>query len=72
MAEKQPPLEPGDEICCLHCRRWHPIFAADAVGTPYAQRMLYWTCRGARFFAGTRGDVSRHPTQRPIRKIFDN
>src|SRR5687768_6530375 len=33
--------------------------AHAAEATPYTQAMLYWVCRGARHYAGQRGQTSR-------------
>jgi hypothetical protein len=38
------PLEPDDELRCLHCRQWHPVMAWHSEGTPYTLQMLYWKC----------------------------
>ena len=61
------PLEPGDELHCLHCRRWHPVFAPHTEGTDATLKMLYWECRGLRYFAGFVGAPSRHETRRAAR-----
>jgi hypothetical protein len=45
---KQLPLEPGDELHCRHCRRWHSVVTWHSEGTPYKLRMLYWTCGEAK------------------------
>jgi len=58
-------LEPGDELHCPHCHRWHQVITRHATGTDYAIRMMYWTCRGATYYAGQDGHVSRHETRRP-------
>jgi hypothetical protein len=34
-------LEPGDEIRCPHCHRWHPVIRRQQTGTDYTVRMLY-------------------------------
>lgn len=61
------PLEPGDELCCPHCRQWHPVIAPYASGTDYTIGMLFFACRGLQYFAAQRGHVSRHETRRPAR-----
>jgi hypothetical protein len=38
-------LEPGDEVRCPHCRRWHPVIAPHTEGTLYTLDMLYWGVR---------------------------
>ena len=58
-------LEPGDELRCPHCRRWHPVTTWHTEGTPYTQQMLYWKCAKGMYFAGTRGHISRHETIAP-------
>lgn len=52
-------LRPGDEQQCPRCRDWHRLEARNGEGTDYATRMLYVTCGGALYFAGTIGGVSR-------------
>jgi len=59
-----PPLHPGDELHCPHCRRWHPVGATNKEGTEYTRLMLFWECRGDRFYAGQIGTSSRHETRR--------
>src|SRR5687768_4917689 len=57
------PLQPGSQVLCPHCRGWHPVFLGHTEGTPYSQAMMYWVCRGGRYYAGQRGHTSRHPTR---------
>jgi len=57
------PLQPGDEIHCPHCRRWHPVFIKHCEGAEYTRLMLYWTCRLGDYYAGQIGTPSRHPTR---------
>ena len=64
--DNPPRLQPGAEVRCPHCRRWHPVFVGHTEGTDYTLAMLYFMCRGARFYAGQIGHVSRHPTSPPI------
>ena len=59
------PLEPGHEIRCPHCLRWHPVRLKHATGTEYTRLMLYFVCRGADYYAGQRGSVGRHDTRAP-------
>jgi hypothetical protein len=51
-----PGLQPGDEVRCPTCRQWHAVYRreSDAVNKahPYAQQMLYFTCRAGEYFAG--------------------
>jgi hypothetical protein len=58
------PLEPGDEIRCLHCGRWHPVHYRPAASeTPDSPRMLFWECGGQQYYAGPVGSESRHPSR---------
>jgi hypothetical protein len=50
-------------IRCPHCRQWHAVFYGHTEGTDYTLQMLYFTCRGMRFYAGQAGQTSRHPTR---------
>ena len=61
--EPFPVLKVGSEIQCLHCRRWHPVSLGHTEGTPYTLAMLYFVCRGGRYYAGQSERVSRHPTR---------
>ena len=58
------PLEPGDELHCPHCRRWHPVKHLHTEGTDYTVRMLYFECREGAYCAGQLGTESRHQTRR--------
>lgn len=56
-------LHPGDEIQCPNCRRWHSVHYA-ALELPvylHTRTMLYFTCRGGEYFAGSEGSPSHHP-----------
>jgi len=58
-------LQPGDEIRCTQCRRWHPVRKPYVEGTPYTLEMLMWTCPGrGDFYAGQVGHESRHEARR--------
>ena len=59
-------LEPGDELRCPHCRRWHPVIAPHTEGTLYTLDLLYWECAKGVYFAGSRGTLVgiRHGDQR--------
>ena len=59
------PIQPGDEIYCPHCRRWHPLIQRHTTGTAYTIAMLYFECRRGLFYAGQLGTPARHPTRRP-------
>ncbi len=59
-----PRLQPGAEIRCPHCRRWHPVISKHTDGTEYTRAMLYWLCRSATYDAGQLGGNSRYPTRR--------
>jgi len=62
-----PPLQRGSHILCPHCRAWHPVVIGHLEGIPYTQAMMYWVCRGGRYYAGQRSQMSRHPTRLPVR-----
>ena len=34
-------IQPGDELQCPHCRRWHPVMARHTEGTEYTRPMFY-------------------------------
>jgi hypothetical protein len=59
-------LHPGMLLKCSRCGSWHEVKSNEAdVGTTTAARdMLYWTCRGDRFFAGNLGGTARYATRR--------
>lgn len=57
-------LEPGDEISCPQCGRWHGIAHWHTVGTDYTVRMLYFECRGGPLLRRPSGN--RQPTQDPV------
>jgi hypothetical protein len=59
-----PPLHPGDELHCPHCRQWYPVGATNKEGTEYTRLMLFWECRGGQYYAGNIGTTSRHETRR--------
>ena len=61
-------LEPGDELRCPHCRRWHPLSQRQTEGTATGADMLYFKCRGLAYFGGFIGqDGGRHETRRDKR-----
>ena len=62
-----PRLETGMLLKCSKCGEWHTVRPADSnVGeAEHAKEMLYWLCRGRRFYAGQRGAVARLPIRRP-------
>ena len=57
-------LQPGEDLHCPHCHRWHPIMARHIDGTEYTRAMLYWRCCSAIYYAGQIGGTSRFPTRR--------
>lgn len=59
------PLNVGSMVLCPHCRRSHPVMKGHSEGTPYTQAMLYFMCRGGRYYAGQLGQTSRHRTHSP-------
>jgi len=57
-----PRLEDGMLLKCSKCDQWHTVRPADGPGdTEHAKEMLFWLCRGRRFYAGQRGTVPRMP-----------
>jgi hypothetical protein len=63
MDDRAPRLRAGARVRCPHCRRWHQVFSAHTEGTPYTRAMMYFECRGGRYYAGQEGQTSRHPTR---------
>jgi hypothetical protein len=61
--DRNPPLTLGAQIRCPHCRQWHEVVSGHNEGTEYTMRMLYFGCRGGRYYAGQIGQVSRHWTR---------
>lgn len=64
-------LDDGMLLKCSKCGEWHTVRPADdkAGDTDHAKDMLYWLCRGRRFYAGQRGAVARMPIRQPKRWI---
>ena len=62
-----PRLDDGMLLKCSKCDQGHTVQPADGnVGeAEHAKEMLYWLCRGRRFYAGQRGSVARMPIRRP-------
>ena len=59
------PLEPGDEIHCLHCGRWNPLVLRNDVSTLYADDMLFWQCgKSSGFYYALRRTARRHQSIR--------
>jgi hypothetical protein len=58
-------LQPGVEVRCPHCHRWHAVDQriGSGVHTEYAQAMLYVVCGGSLFYVGNVGTPSRHPAR---------
>ena len=65
--EDAPRLDIGMLLKCSKCGQWHTVRPADSdVGeSDQAKEMLYWLCRGRRYYAGQRGAVVRQPLRRP-------
>jgi hypothetical protein len=59
----EPQLYVGDLVRCPHCRRWHPAIRWHTAGTDYTLNMLYFDCKGRRYYAGQQGLPSRHHTR---------
>jgi hypothetical protein len=59
-------LEAGMLLKCRHCGDWHSVQSAtgNAGESEHALAMLYWYCRGGRFYAGQRGAAARFPLRR--------
>jgi hypothetical protein len=59
-------LEDGMLLKCSKCGEWHTVRPDDGQSGEHehAKDMLYWLCRGRRFYAGQRGAVSRWPLRR--------
>jgi hypothetical protein len=53
-------LQPGDEMRCPHCRRWHPLIQKHTEGTDTAVDMLFFECAGLSYFGGFINRGSRH------------
>ena len=51
-------LKPGDEMKCWRCSDWHVLEASL-----YATWMLFITCAGGRYYAGTIGVAPDQPTR---------
>lgn len=60
-------LDDGMLLKCSKCGEWHTVRPSDGdVGeSEHAKEMLYWLCRGRRFYAGQRGTVARMPIRQP-------
>lgn len=59
-----PLMQAGDEQKCPRCGQWHVLEQRNAAGvTAYERTMLYVTCGGHQFYAGTLGQPSKHPTR---------
>ena len=56
-------LKVGDLLWRPHCRRWHPVVRWHSEGTAYTLRMLYFDCRGKRYYAGQENLEIRHDTK---------
>ncbi len=54
-------LQPGSQLRCPNCNRWHDVIAVHGEGTAYTVAMRYFECRGGRYCAGHEGGTSRHP-----------
>jgi hypothetical protein len=63
-----PHLQPGSQLHCPHCHRWHPVIAVHTTGTAYTVAMRYWECRGNRYYAGQEGGTSRNPVRNLTRQ----
>ena len=66
MSEQDARLEPEMLLRCSRCGQWHEVhFDRENAGeTEHARAMLFWKCRGAKFYAGQAGGYSRHVVKR--------
>lgn len=65
-------LTSGAEQRCPRCGSWHVLGTRgdpDA-GTAYERKMLYVTCRGDLYFAGSIGNASPYPL-RPSTEVVE-
>ena len=53
----------GDLLRCPHCRQWHAVVNWHTSGTLSSLKMLYFECKGQRFYAGQEGLESRFETR---------
>ena len=60
-------LQPGDEVHCT-CGQWHAVETGklSEADHAYMRSMVYFTCNGQPYFAGTIGQPSRHQARRPV------
>jgi hypothetical protein len=63
---KSQALQPGDELLCPHCRRWHRLVTTGTEGTPYAVAMLFFECAKKLYYGGQVGGSSRFATKRAV------
>jgi hypothetical protein len=61
--DNPPSLQPGSQVRCPRCRRWHDVIAVHTEGTAYTIAMRYWECRGQRYYAGQEGGAARYSTR---------
>jgi hypothetical protein len=61
-------LRPDSRLRCPHCRDWHPVSHGHTDGTDYTLQMLYFTCRGLRYYAGQHG----YPFDRGVPPLADD
>jgi hypothetical protein len=45
-------MQPGDELRCPHCHRWHKLIQRQTEGTEYIKQMLYFQCGGQVYYGG--------------------
>ena len=67
--DNPPRLQPGSQVRCPHCRRWHPAIKPYTEGTDYTRLMLFVECRGLRYYVGQQSlepiNVTGEWVQRP-------
>jgi len=62
-ATNMPRLQPGAEVRCPRCHRWHVAEQRKIDSTAYADAMLFVVCGGSLYYAGNIGTPSRHPVR---------
>jgi hypothetical protein len=61
-------IQPGDQLRCPHCRRWHPLIQQPTAGTSTGRDMLFFECNGLAYYGAQAGELAarnRHETRKP-------
>jgi hypothetical protein len=61
-----PRLQPGSQVRCPYCRRFHPAIKPYTEGTDYTVLMLFVECVGLRYYVGQDLDA---PTRRTTGEV---